>query len=223
MGKRLDITNEIYGRLTALYPDKDRKRNWICSCQCGNKKSVALSNLRNGNTKSCGCIAKEVLTKRNKEISYVKTHGLSQTKEYMAWQSMLSRCLSPDTTEYKNYGARGITVHQPWIESFEVFLNDMGQAPCSKASLDRIDNEGNYEPGNVRWVKNQSIQKVNQRKNSRNTSGTTGVYKCKNKWRACITLEGKFYNLGCFDDKQDAIIARQEAEVKLFRPLLQSE
>lgn len=95
-----------------------------------------------------------------------RTHGLSRTHEYYCWMSMRTRCLSPIHHKYKDYGGRGITICERWRDSFENFLSDMGPRPSPKHSIDRIDNDGDYEPGNCRWAL-PHIQHANKRRDPR--------------------------------------------------------
>lgn len=159
--KRLDLTGETFGRLTAIKLSEDRSKGtrWICECSCGKITTVATNCLRTKNTVSCGCYCAEILSKRR------KTHGHSGTKEYTAWRHILDRCLNEKSKKYKDYGGRGITICQEWLNNFESFLSHIGYAPTPKHTVDRIDVNGNYEPGNVRWatMKQQANNKTNNR------------------------------------------------------------
>ena len=128
---------------------KNYVAKWKCRCDCGNEAVVQLSNLKSGNSKSCGCLSKEMAGAR------VYKHGYASknTKEYAAWLSMKTRCYNPNYQHFKDYGGRGIKICERWLNSFENFLADIGKAPDELHSLDRyINNDGNYEPGNVRWA-----------------------------------------------------------------------
>ncbi len=160
MVKKLDLTGQKFGRLTAIEEVKSPEKNytrWLCKCECGNEKVIARASLRSGETESCGCLQKEEVSKRR------KTHGLSRTKEYYSWKSMLNRCYNMKDVGYKNYGGRGITVCEEWRESFETFLKDMGKSP-EGSSIDRINNDGNYCPENCKWSTKQE-QNSNTRQN----------------------------------------------------------
>jgi hypothetical protein len=141
---------------------------------------------------------------------------------YSMYYGMLSRCNNPKYTDYKDYGGRGIYVCRRWSgrNGFKYFVQDMGRRPDGH-SLDRINNDDGYSPSNCRWT-TQTVQRLNVRKSSANTSGTTGVYwhKDRRKWVARISLSGKTINLGIYPDKQVAIRKRLEAEKKYFNPLV---
>lgn len=130
---------------------------WNCKCDCGKEIIVHGSSLTTGNSKSCGCVSRRNTSNR------CRTHGMSGTNSYLRWQGMMNRCRNIKDISYKNYGGRGITVCERWT-NYSNFISDMGQAP-EGCSLDRIDNNGNYEPGNCKWstVSEQSRNKRSNR------------------------------------------------------------
>ena len=137
-----------------------------CICDCGNEVIVTDSNLRTGNTKSCGCLKLEV-NKSGARERFTR-HGFARmnavTPTWKSWRAMHDRCLLRKHHAWKNYGGRGIRICDRWLNSFEVFLKDMGERPGREFSIDRINPDGNYEPGNCRWA-----DRLTQRRNRRKT------------------------------------------------------
>lgn len=138
----IHMAGKRYGRLVVLRrePNAGTKVQWLCQCDCGHKTVARANNLQSGHTSSCGCYG----------AGLRRTHGRSDTPEYATWRQMLDRCENPKNKRYKDYGGRGIMVCERWHEP-QNFLDDMGKRPSRKHSLDRVDNDGNYEPANCRW------------------------------------------------------------------------
>jgi hypothetical protein len=146
-----------------------------------------------------------------------QSHGMTHTPEYQAWRSMKRRCYSPRDKGYADYGGRGITVCPEWLHDFQAFYDHVGPRPTSQHSIDRIDNNEGYRPGNVKWS-TQSGQNWNQRKETGTTSVFRGVNfeKANRKWRAQISQHGKRYWLGRFPDPEAAARVYDDASLRMF-------
>ena len=162
MTQMIDLTGQQFGELTVLKhagstTGKGQMALWLCQCSCDKNKLVTVvgGNLRNGTTRSCGHlradVTRELKTKHGHRAGQKGDHRV--TPEYTAWLEMNRRCNNPSFIGFANYGGRGIKVrYAKWRTSFETFLADVGYRPSKRHSLDRIDNDGHYEPGNVRWA-----------------------------------------------------------------------
>lgn len=160
-----DLTGRRFGRLVVRHLTGERRNGcvvWHCLCDCGEHVDVKSGALASGNTKSCGCLKRD-----SARESHTK-HGHSHTPISCVWIEMNQRCSNPSNHSYRRYGARGITVCNEWRDSFEAFYDYVSQLPHfgeKGYSLDRINNDGNYESGNVRWA--TAAEQVQNRRNSR--------------------------------------------------------
>lgn len=210
MSVNLSVGDKI-NRLTVIGKSfvKNGRNYTTCKCDCGTVRDFREDALKSKERVSCGCFRLERLREA------VVTHDKTRTKAYGTWEGMLQRCNNTNSENYYNYGGRGILICNAWLD-FENFFSDMGERPDGM-SLDRIDVNGNYCKENCRWT-TPSVQGFNQRISSNNTSGRTGVSwnKQKQKWDAYIMKNRKKINLGKYDTREDAILAREQGELKYY-------
>lgn len=168
----IDLTGQKFGRLTVVERAENHvtkggqsKTMWLCRCDCGGENSVIITssqNLKSGTTRSCGCMSsKKTIGERS------KTHGMTGTPLYLAWEAIKQRCENTNNSEYYRYGAIGRKMCKKWYESFEAFYDDVSKLPHfgeKGYTLDRIDNTIGYEPNNVRWA--DKITQANNRKDN---------------------------------------------------------
>lgn len=179
-----NLTGMVFGRITVLEHAGKNWRGihlWKCKCSCGNEKIIPGGNLRNGITISCGCYYRQCLKTRLLKHGHSPSEG-GFSPEYRTWNHIKTRCHNPKSIGYQNYGGRGIRVCRRWRNSFILFLKDVGLKPSPFHSIDRINPNGNYEPGNCRWA--TAKEQANNKRNNR-----------------LITIDGKTLNLAQWVEK----------------------
>lgn len=197
MPPRKDLVGQQFGRLTVVeFAGINKKRNalWLCKCECGGTKTVTSYELTHSLIKSCGCLSKE-----NLSILHTNNliHGLANSRTFKIWVGMKQRCLNPNNSSYFKYGGRGITVAPRWINSFENFLEDMKEAPAG-CSIERIDNNGDYEPGNCKWS--------NPKEQARNRRSSY-----------LITYQGRTQSLAAWAEELDIKYVTLRARLEVFK------
>jgi hypothetical protein len=157
MGKFIDLTGHVYGRLTVLSRAENLKNitRWFCLCSCGKHTIASAFDIKSGHTTSCGCYHKEKISSQG---------GGYLDAEYVSWYNMVQRCTNPGHVSYVYYGALGVDVFSDWQDNFKAFSAYIGPKPTNKHSIDRVDGTKGYEPGNVRWA--TSLEQAANRKST---------------------------------------------------------
>jgi hypothetical protein len=196
-----DMKPRLIGDLGMGYPTSKSTKKYRCGlyeCQyCGKEFEAGTSSVKRGHTKSCGCLRGDA-------------HGLNSNRFYLTWYNMVKRCNNPKNEDYKNYGERGISVCEEWLDIKNFIAWAEATHPdIEGVSLDRIDNDLGYSPENCRWV-DKSTQVINQRIRRTNTSGYVGItwVESKLKWVSRINVEKKRIWLGEYKTKEEAVLAR---------------
>lgn len=205
---RENLTSRKYGRLTVIRPAGHigGRTAWECQCNCGNTVIVKAYNLKSGETKSCGCLHKEMLHKPN--LGTTK-HGFEKDPLYNVWKNLISRCNNPKDKSFQRYGARGISVCREWAEDVGAFIEWARDSGYREGlQIDRKDNDGPYSPENCRWA----TRKENCRNTRRNVIITVnGISKTQAEW--CEVLGCEYYRL---DNRK-----RMENKVKFIQKRLE--
>ena len=207
---REDITGQKFGRLTALnfsHKDKRRKTYWVFECECGNIKVLRKDQVKNGNTKSCGCLKNEQndvnLNRNGSEPTKYDSKGLSNHPLYHKWMGMKRRCYDVNDSHYERYGGRGIKICDEWLYSFHAFYDwSMENGWQDGFEIDRIDNNGNYEPNNCRYVTRK--ENCNNRSTTRKIE-INGISHSLTEW--C-----EFFNI----PRHLRIFQKSDEEIKMF-------
>lgn len=202
---RISHLGKRFGALLVVIDCETTKPRYVTvRCDCGVEKRLRLSNLVRGYTHSCGC------RKGDGNI----THGMTKSPEWRSWDSMKQRCFNPNATKYFNYGGRGITVCERWVDSSQNFFDDMGRRPAGY-TLDRKDVNGNYEPENCKWSDSSEQNSNMRRPISARFSKFKGVSRSKHSsFEASICANGKMIYLGAFHREVRAAKAYDRAAIK---------
>jgi hypothetical protein len=222
MGAKIDLTGQVFGRLTAIKEHAERgvrgEIRYECRCSCGNEDIVIknASSLRVGDTKSCGCLQREnALRQSVNNTGVVVTHGMTNSKTYIAWRNMKARCDDLNHPAYVNYGGRGISYPDSWAR-FEGFLEEMGEQP-ENLTLNRKDVNLNYSKENCEWVDNYKQGRDRRKPSSGQSSPYKGVSfnKAENKYKASVRYKGIIYHLGYSSSALELALKYDEKVIEL--------
>lgn len=213
MANFIDLTGQRFGLLIVESRADNYERfskthnrvlkyaQWNCLCDCGQTSIVLSTDLKSNSQVSCGCL-------RPKLIGEARTkHGMKGTKEYIAWKGMKGRCLNPNDNKFSEYGGRGIQVQESWLEDFTKFYEHIGPAPSAGHSVDRVDSNGNYEEGNVKWsTKPEQAQNTRKPKSGKNKYKWVTFHKRLEKYKVGFMINKVSYYRGYFETESEAAI-----------------
>jgi hypothetical protein len=180
----VDLEGRTFGGWTVVsYAGRRQSQQilWLCRCECGTERVVLGNNLKRGLTRSCGCLYREAGREATRQAN--TSHGYSGSATYKCWGHMKERCLNPNHKKYLDYGGRGITICERWLQ-FENFLEDMGEKP-EGYSLDRINNEKGYEPGNCHWA---TLEEQDRNKRVNHLLTHNGETHCASEWAEIVGI-----------------------------------
>ena len=191
MGSRIDLTGKRFGRLTAIKDTKKIKGScvvWLCKCECGRSIEVISASLLSGNTKSCGCLAREITEKRNTIHSLSRDKDGKRTRLYGIWVRMRQRCKDKNLKDYARYGGRGIKVCKEWSNYKNFYDWALANGYRANLSIDRKDNDGDYEPSNCKW--STLIEQAHNKSNNRLIT-YCGKTKTLAEWSSTLSIDRK--------------------------------
>ena len=188
------MVGEKFGRLTVIQRSNSNKYYFICLCECGNEKEIRKNHLMQGRTKSCGCLNRE---------NHIK-HNLYKHPLYRIWSGIKTRCYNKNNKDYKNYGARNIKICEEWLNDPKVFIKwALKNGYKKELSIDRINNNGDYEPNNCKW--STAKEQANNKRDRPNKTGIKYIYFENNKYRVRMPVNGKNKRFGCFNTLEEAV------------------
>jgi len=208
--RKLDLTGHTYGRLTVTGPGEPKGKwaTWVAQCDCGTRITRTTNALRNS-VRSCGCLRRETSSQLN------TTHGLTRIGKrhyiYAIFTSARARCENPESKNFAEYGARGIELR--YGSPIEL-LNDLGERPTANHTIDRVDPDGHYEPGNVRWATRQTQTLNIRHKPTLNECGFRGVTSAGTRFQARIRYMNVERHLGMFTTREEAAMAYDRAAIE---------
>lgn len=219
MPAKIDITGQRYGRLVvveeAARRGKSTHTQWLCECDCGNRKIVAKGNLQQGKIVSCGCHSRDQVVARNFKHGHAVRGEI--VPEHGVWRQMINRCENPKYHQFEDYGGRGIKVCSRWRHDFAAFYADMGPRPSKQHQIERVNNNRGYGPDNCEWVLPE-INGRNKRCKKKSATQVRGVRETPcGTYAVSIGVSRSRIYIGTFKTIEQAAQARKKAEARFWR------
>lgn len=199
------VKGQKLGNYQIIFVNRTNNYKGLFKCVCGNKFETRISSIKNNHTKSCGC------HKINTVRELKRKHNLSRSKIYKVWAAIKDRCYNSNNLSFHNYGGRGIDIYYIWISDFQAFhdyIKQLDNYGKEKYTIDRINNERGYYPGNIRFT--TRTNQIHNRRKNKSLTGFTGITKLKNKYKAALTNDYKSIHIGHYDSIISALEARND-------------